>query len=490
MGTNRLKAARIIAGIVLIIVGIISLVEFNSIKNFFLFLSPDKDIVPHSLLQLRILLISFGLIGILLAWWQTIVGKRQWLDEPIKKLSVTRFVTIILATAFILRLLIPLVFPFRLWIDYMVYDELAAMWVEYGCYCVDGIPTAYRPPGYPFFLSRLYMIFGQVPIIGAFANVFLSTGIVILTYLIARNIFGERIARWAAIIMLFFPSQLLFVNLLASEPLFTLFFLISVYCFLIAPSKDSRASSLLFTGGLFLGLATLTRALTLIFLVLPIIYWYLKSKSLKKTLIFIIPALLSFLLVISPWMFRNYDIKGKFTISLNRGINLLIGNQPGSGMGWNQAATEHFDIGNPQKEAAIDSAAWHRGWEYIGSDPVGFIKRGILKVGYFYAVDLEGIGYELTEEANKRQFGFFSFLGILIEAYYLNILLLAAVGIYLLMGKRQLFAPEVIFIVLIILYWTGVHFVFFADGRFHFPIITFIAILASNGIIGSFHQKS
>ena len=475
-----MKIIRIISGLILIIIGGLALFSFKAIEGYFLFLSRDGSVVPHSLLQLRICLITLAVVGLYLVFRKYIIRLFFFINNYITNLTKSEFLKLFLLLALALRVMTVLLLDFHLWIDYQTYDELGWSWASGGAYSIDGIPTAYRPPGFPFFLSRLYLIFGHHPQLGVAANIVFSLAIIVLSYLIVQKIWNEQIARWNVMILTFFPSQILFVNLLATEPLFTTIFLASIYFIIIATDSTKIIWDFLFSGGLLLGLAALTRPLVLVYPIIYIIFLYFKKRDILTTAKGSAIIIIGFLTVITPWMIRNYYLKGSLTISANSGINFLIGNQPGSGMGWNQPVTDEFSIGDPTQEVYVDSVGWSRGWQYIKSDPVAFFKRGILKVIYFYAVDMEGLGYELVKAADENRYDIYVLLAFKTESYYIMILLFGFMGLFFIYTRdRRLRNPGGFLFWSTILFWTMVHFVFFADGRFHFPIIPMISAFAA-----------
>lgn len=477
---------RLSGGAVLFLIGLLSIVAFESIGSLFLFLSQDGAVVAHSMLQLRICLAVLMVVGLVLLFPDRVRQMLATADRFIKQFSVFDFLKVVLITALVVRIIAVLLLDFHLWVDYEEYDNRGFQWARDGSFSIDGEPSAYRPPGWPFLLSRLYLIFGHSPQLGVIANLFFSLAIIVLSFLIVRKIFGLQIARWTAVLLAFFPSQILFVNMLATEPMFTALFLGSIYLFVVSVESKKVRWYIPLIGGLLLGLATLTRALTLVYLIIPVIFWYLRSRSFSGTISLALPALLGFLLIVTPWMYRNQVQLGSFVVSTNSGINLLIGNQPGSGMGWNQPVTDEFDFGDPSREVKIDSIGWSRGTQYIMENPAGFIKRGILKVMFFYAVDMEGVGYELVEAANGNQINRFVFLGFIAETYYILIFLSAIFGVVIWLRNRDnQNRPGGYLFLMTILFWTAVHFVFFADGRFHFPIIPLIAAFAAVNLASS-----
>jgi len=473
---KKAEIIRYIFGAIFVVVGFAAVFAFAPIRDRLLFLSQDNQIVPHTLLQLRLVLMGLGFTGLVLLLKNPLISVLSQFMFRVGQLSRTQFLVIFLSVGAVLRIA-ALFLPFHLWGDWQTYNMLAGEWMRSGSYSVNGIPYAYRPPVYPFFLMIVYEIFGQIPRLGAAFNVVFSTGIVYLSYKLIGNFWGEKRARLAAIILVFFPSQILFVNKLATEPLFTMLLLAGLHFMSFAVKH--KKYTLIFLGGIFLGLAGLTRAIALAYLFFPLLYLlFQKERAFYKARNCLL-LILGMMLVVLPWMYRNYDLKGSFTIATNAGINLLIGNAPGSGMGWNQAITEQFDINDPSQQVYVDSAATAIALENIRKDPSDFLKRGVLKLGYFYAVDMEGVWNEMVAAANAGRIDKYVLLGLAAESYYLVILMLCLCGLVYYFRTPDIHSAGGFLLGGTILYWSAVHFVFFGDGRFHFPIIPMIVSFAA-----------
>ncbi|MCK4461848.1 MAG: glycosyltransferase family 39 protein, partial [candidate division Zixibacteria bacterium] len=365
-------------GAALTIVGILAVAFFDGIAQLFHFISPDGIIHPSTLLELRVVLSSLGLVGLYLLFRDNAHRHLAGLNRVVNNMSPGAFLLRFFAVGLILRVLVVAFMDIPMYIDYQAYDELAWAWAQMGGYYNGEHLTGYYPAGYPFFLSRLYLLFGHAPSACAIANVFLSLAISYLSYLIARRVFDEKTARWTALIMLFFPSQILFVNLLTSEMVFTPLFLLAILMTLIAVERLSGRWWLLIAAGVALGLATLTRGLTQVYWLLLIPVFYMRTRSGSKTARDTILMLLGFAVVVTPWILRNHHAVGRARISTNGGINFMIGNNPASGMGWIEPDTVEFNIHDATLEAYIDSVGWQRGWTYIKAHPLGFVKRGLL----------------------------------------------------------------------------------------------------------------
>jgi 4-amino-4-deoxy-L-arabinose transferase-like glycosyltransferase len=474
---------RMACGLIMLLVGIAALVWFDSIGNFFLFLSPDGVVHPFMMLMLKLLLISLGTVGLGLLLYSHVFKLLHQIDVKIAGFDQRSFLLTFLITGFLLRLGVLLFMPFHLWSDYRTYDELGWQWtIDGGYYNGEGL-TAYYPPAYPFFLSRLYLMFGHVPITGAVANIFFGMAMVLLAYLIVRKIWNESTARWTMLIMTFFPSQIFFTNLLASEMLFTPLFLSSILLCINAARNSLAQRPLAVGSGVLLGLATLTRAISKYYLIFIVLYWILQTRDSRRTIRLSLLALIGFAVVVTPWMIRNYYTVGSASINTNTGINLFIGNQPGSGMGYNSEIADQFDVNNTAMETYIDSVTWHRAWDYILQHPWAFVKRGVVKLGFFYAIDFDALQYGLLAAANESLSNYSVYLAFPMESYYLVVLSLASLGIIVFLARPHLRNPGGHLLLATVLYWSAVHFLFYGMGRYHFPIVPMLAAFAALYVI-------
>jgi len=463
---------RYIFGVLFVAIGVVALGWFAFISQFFLWLSPDGDIVPFMMLSLRLCLISLIPLGLALVLYERALVVLVAIDNLINRLDAKQFVIYMLAVGVLLRLAAVALLPFNQYSDFKDYDDMAWQWATRGGYYNGEHLTAYWPPAYPFFLSRIYLVFGHVPRLGAIVNAFLAVPELLLSFIIMKKVFDEKMARWTLTILALFPSQILFTPLLATEALFKPLLLLSILFFLSVDGGSSKRWYTMFIGGIVLGTATLTRAISKYLLAVVIPYWWLEMRNVKRTARFAILALIGFSLVVVPWMIRNYYAVGAAKINTNTGINLFISNQPGAGMGYNTHLARQFDVNDPLQEAYIDSVAWQRAWDYIFEKPGAFLARGVIRVAFFYVYDMDAVMLDMIESANAQKFNYSVVLAVISESYYLIVMLAALMGVWLFFRRdKSLRKPGAYLLFGVVLYWTGVHFVFFSTGRFHFPII-------------------
>ena len=178
-------------------------------------------------------------------------------------------------------------------------------------YVVDRGPSALRAPGYPYFLGGLYAASGDSIALGRLANAALGALAVLLLYLIAKRIWGPRIALLAAALGAVFPPLVLLSRELLSEPLFIALELGMVLSVLeFRRLRKLRWAAL---AGLLFGLAALTRnpgpALAI-----PLIVglWVLRPRLSWRATAAPALALLCAVLTIAPWTVRNAIEFGRF----------------------------------------------------------------------------------------------------------------------------------------------------------------------------------
>src|SRR3989344_2677394 len=160
-------------------------------------------------------------------------------------------------------------------------------------------PDPARTPIFPIFLSIWYWISGDF-VLYTIINIFLSS-----------------------------ITSIILSDLIMADTLFVLFFGLFLYFFarFIIFNKDIKYSWIVLSSFL-LGLSALTRPITQFFIIIPILILllscFLPPKAMLKEFFFR-PALFLavFLLVLSPWLGRNYYHFNKFFLSSIGGYHLL-----------------------------------------------------------------------------------------------------------------------------------------------------------------------
>ncbi len=202
---------------------------------------------------------------------------------------------------------------------------------------------AWQAPLYPLSLAALYSVFGANPFVGKLYGILVGVATVYVSYDLARRVFAnERIAWMAALFVAVYPGLLTSSHLLLSETLFT-FLLVLAFDLLVAattiltPSLSlsergagKRGWLVLTAAGAVWGAATLTRGITLYF-ILPLVAWFFialgkdRWRAFPRALVFTLTALA----VIAPWTLPNYTVFNQFVLLETKGgVNFWLGNSP------------------------------------------------------------------------------------------------------------------------------------------------------------------
>lgn len=358
-------------------------------------------------------------------------------------------------------------------------------------YLLEGKPSAYWPVGYPGFLAGMFKLFGAGVLAGQLANAALAVGTMILTYRLALLMFSSRtIANAALALTALNPNQVFYSAVLMSEPLFQFLLLTIVFLWSKAArlGEFARGEShrLMAVSGVVLGLAVYVRPAAVLLPVVMALLWLIRKKSPVNILRHSVIIYALALMMIAPWIYRNYRLWGKFTlISTNGGVNLYIGNNPDAAGGYPDTLDFSFlpERHEGLTEAELDALFYREALNYITAHPVKTLRNCFNKFYYMWYSDADGFSMSVksvfdrvdavsppvftkTEWAVKWG----------MQVLYVSILLLFAFSLFRL--KR-----ESIDCLLYILLFTLVSMVFFGNPRYHFPLMPLVAVYAAQGLM-------
>ena len=189
----------------------------------------------------------------------------------------------------------------------------------------EPVPNIFMPPLYPLFLYFLKIIFSdfnQFLWSIQFSQLIFSLLAVYLANKILLEFFSQNMSALGTFIFAIFPLNVYAVSQVSSITLQVLLLNIFLYSFIRLFKGNNNRYIFLFS--ISSGALMLIRGEFFIFVILSIIYLFLNDKNIKKVLLV---SLLS-VLVISPYLYRNFEIFGVITITKSSGYNLLKGNHP------------------------------------------------------------------------------------------------------------------------------------------------------------------
>ena len=278
------------------------------------------------------------------------------------------------------------------------------------------------------------------------------------------------------------PSKILTETLYITFMVFTVW----LYCKTIVPHLERVAWHVPILVGLFLGLATLTRAVSILFPVGIIGHLLLISgkSQWKRGLSIGLAIILSYSLTISTWSIYNWTQFDRFIIVSNQFFPTL----------WRAASD---DDGSPEQNDELlgEETAMEQSTAIIASDPAGFVERRIRELGYSYVQPHGTLSFG-GESLKALALGWvnsgFSPAGLwqlltgegflvklLIYIWHYLALIGGIIGMWLTRKQWRISLVLIGFIV----YTTLLHFVVLALPRYIFPTYPFFWIFAAVTLI-------
>jgi 4-amino-4-deoxy-L-arabinose transferase-like glycosyltransferase len=175
-------------------------------------------------------------------------------------------------------------------------------------------PSAFRPPGYPYFLAGVYAIAGQeAPAAGRIVGAFLGTLSVALIGLIALRLWGKRVSVIALFLAAIAPPLVILSTALISEALFVPVVLGAVVC-AIEFRRSRGCYRWAIATGVLVAVAALTRTNGML-LIVPFALALAPARGRRLRPASWAPAAAMFLaavLAVTPWTVRNWLVMHTF----------------------------------------------------------------------------------------------------------------------------------------------------------------------------------
>ena len=263
----------------------------------------------------------------------------------------------------------------------------------------EPVPNIFMPPLYPIFLYCIKFFVTNIELflwVVQFIQLIFAIISIYLAFKILTEFFSKNISYVGTLIFAIFPLNVYAVSQISSATIQILLLNIFFYSFLKLFKKlDTRH---IFFFSISSGFLMLLRGEFFIFVFLSILYLFLKQKKIIKiSLIFLIC-----LLVVSPYLYRNYNIFGVITITKSSGYNLLKGNHPrtkAEGTPMFLKVGEVIPEVKPELDKLIlkgptqdydlsqDKILFNQAIKFIKDDPYKYIKLYFKKIFSFALVD-------------------------------------------------------------------------------------------------------
>ena len=237
--------------------------------------------------------------------------------------------------------------------------------------------------------------------------------------------------------------------------------------------------------GLVVGATALVRGQGLFLLIAAALFWWLSTADWRRALRWAAVVGVTSLAVIVPWSIRNYVAMDGFVfISTNAGGNLWLGNHEGATGRYMWMADEwtrerYANLPEPEREVAASNLALREGLKFMFTHPADELRLSATKLRALYEDDEEGLRWIHRPEVGSAV-GSIRVIGDVADGFYFAVLAVSAGGLaYWLRQRRSAVALPL----LVVGVFTLGQLLFFADPRFHFPMLPSLCLLAAVGLV-------
>ena len=248
-------------------------------------------------------------------------------------------------------------------------------------------PTLYHTPVYPYFLVGLYSVFGFHAIAVYLSQAIIGSLTCCLMYFVARAYVVPRTAFFVVLVNAIYPFTAYFTATKLTETLFT--FLLCVTIYLIVQGYREEDWRWMCAGGLMLGVAILCRPENLFFPFFLAVLFLLFHRFRKPWWKLSATLVIASMVVLTPWMVRNYRVTGKITPLVRIGPGTAFWQTTLPYFDWN---TFQYAPGSDLKDplvwqlthnttmteaqvAELEPQMWRAGIANIRSDPKAYVVR-------------------------------------------------------------------------------------------------------------------
>ena len=399
----------------------------------------------------------------------------------------------VVGAAFLLRLIyllqiesIPLFY--NLAGDGRTYDEWAQR-IAAGAWLGEGV--FYQAPLYPYFLAILQSVFGHDLWAVRFLQLILGSISCGLIYLVGEKLFG-RVAGLAAGVMLAGYAPAIFFDALIEKSILDLFLLSCLLFLLIGTNSEEKWNKWL-GAGIVLGLLGLSRENALILapvVVLWIVFYYAARPPALRAR-WLAWFLAGMVLVLLPVGVRNLAVGGEFKLTTSQfGANFFIGNNAAADgtYGSVRKVIQEIQLEGPDAKRLAERAAgrtltpgevsdfwFNRSLDYIKSQPADWMRLMALKwLTVWNAREIEDSDdFYIYQNWSGllAWFGWIGHFGMLAPLAVLGLMLTASQWRHLWLLYAMIFslAASVAF--------------FYVFGRYRFPLVPLLVLLAGAGMV-------
>lgn len=280
------------------------------------------------------------------------------------------------------------------------YRDIGLNLLSQQCFCLPaGVPTVARAPLWPFIIAILASIFGPATLYPRLFFCVIGAGTCALTYLFARDFFGQRIAIFTGLLASIYPGLFIYDGWLYSESLYT--FLQLAFCYSLYRLQYSAKLSWALLSGVCIALGALTRPNGVSLIAVVVVWMFVvctiaRQQSWLFGLRSLFISAATAIILILPWTIRNYLVAHQFIpVAVGSGAVLsgayndtvLVDNPMGRGMWMSMSLTK------PPLDPRLSSIE-----SYRTSYAIHWIKTHLSSMPYLLSLHFRNMWIPYTSE--------------------------------------------------------------------------------------------
>jgi len=211
-----------------------------------------------------------------------------------KENSLLYIIVFLLLFLFFISKIIILFYQKNIWWDSAVYIGMGKYIFSFGNV---GLWEASRPLVWPIVLGALWKFNLDIVLFGKLLSLFFSIGVLLMTFLIAKEIFDRKVALLSVLLLALTPTFFFFSTTMLSGIISTFFVLSGIYFFI---------RKRYFLSGIFFGISFMTRFLQLISFLIILISFFIYNKINKKLIKNYFNLIIGFFIPVFPYLVLNY----------------------------------------------------------------------------------------------------------------------------------------------------------------------------------------
>ncbi len=263
--------------------------------------------------------------------------------------STTRPLLLILTVAFLTRIVLILVCETyataRVWEHETLANNLLAG-NGYSFLHLNTIHKSFATPLFAFLCAGVYAVTNHSHFAVLVMQSLFSIALALTIFSLARRVFSGQVALLASAAVAFHPG-FVYYDVFNLMPLSLDTFLIAFVVLLILKARERFSIKLMLALGFIIGLAVLSRGISGVLLPAAVIYllFFVRDISVPQRLKSAVCIVAATLVVLSPWLVRNYVLHKQVLISSTTGELLWRGNNSrATGTLYDQNRTKIFNL--------------------------------------------------------------------------------------------------------------------------------------------------